>query len=135
MKHHVEGTVQQKLAKPKVNANGDATEYRETKVILEEEIPQKRLIGNTLVVAVAFFSHSWTAHHQAMMMDTCVDGLDQSSIAILIDYSMSYAHSHADASQSEWWSAHQSTVLPVIVYMKDKHGNVTWSRSVAYFSF
>jgi hypothetical protein len=130
MTHRKEGKVWQKLAKPKVNANGDAIEYRESTAILEEQIPQKKLVDNALVVAVAFFSHSWIAHHQAMMLDTCIDGLGVDSIAIIIDYSMSYAHTHADASQSEWWSAHQSTVLPVIVYMKDKHGNVTWTRSI-----
>ena len=32
-------------------------------------------------------------------------------------------------TQSEWWTAHQSTLLPVIVYYRTKDGAVTWARS------
>ena len=98
------------------------------KATLTEKIPQHTLVSNVLVVALAFFSHSWIAQHQAMMFDMCTADIPRNSIAVLLDFSMNYSHNHPDAAQSEWWSAHQSTLLPVIVYMKSRDGSVTWAR-------
>jgi len=130
----VECKVQQRRANPSYTKDGEINHFRETVALKTETVPQRKLVNHALAVAVAFFSHSWIAHHQAMMFDMCVDNLDKSSIAVLIDFSMNYGHNHADAAQNEWWSAHQSTLLPVVVYMRDRSGNVTWAHSHVFLS-
>jgi hypothetical protein len=127
---HYEGKVKQRRAHASYNADGDAEMYRETTATLSKEVPQHELADHVAQVAVSFFTHSWIAHHQAMMFDKCIDGLPPDSICVLLDFSMNYSHAHPDASQQEWWSAHQTTLLPVIVYMTDADGQATWARCV-----
>ena len=131
---HFEDKVQQRRAHPSYNQNGDVENFRETTATLQRETTQKTLITNKMVLAVAFFSHAWTAKHQAEMFDDFVRDMPKNSVCVLLDFSMNYAHNHKDAAQQELWSAHQSTLLPVIVYMKDRCGRVTWARSHVFLS-
>ena len=128
MVEHYKGTVVQPRANPKQMPDGSVLLTRDVPVTLTRLVPQRTLINNALVVAVAFFSHNYIAHHQALMFDKCVDELKPNSIAVLIDFSMNYSHNHPDAEQSEWWSSHQSTFLPVIVYSRSKEGRLVWAR-------
>ena len=125
---HFQGVVQQLRAHPSYNKDGEVEHFRETTATLQRDTTQKKLVSNKLVIAMAFFSHNWTAKHQAEMCDEYVRNMHRNSICVIIDFSMSYAHNHADAAQQEWWSAHQTTLVPVIVYMKSRDGTVTWAR-------
>ena len=129
-----ECTVQQRRAHPSYNSDGTVEHFRDTKAWQTETAPQRKLVTNASVIAVAFFSHSWIAQHQAEMFDMCADKLPADSIAVLIDYSMNYSHGHLNEDQSDFWSAYQSTVLPVVVYMRSKSGKVTWAHSHVYIS-
>ena len=75
-----------------------------------------------------FFWHARLAHHQERAFNNAIDNLPANGILILTDYSMNYSHEHQDAEGAEWWSPFQSTLLPVIVYVKDATGKV-WAES------
>lgn len=124
-------TVKEPRAKPKYTANGDVLLEKEISVIKAQQTTMKELGATLKTESAEFFEHAWVAHHQAQKFDECIDKLPADSVAILLDYSMNYPHEHMDQTQSEWWSSHQSTILPVISYYRDKHGNV-WARSHVY---
>ena len=124
-------TVKEPRAKPKYTANGDVLLEKEISVIKAQQTTMKELGATLKTEAAEFFEHAWVAHHQAQKFDECIDKLPADSVAILLDYSMNYPHEHMDQTQSEWWSSHQSTILPAVSYYRDKHGTV-WARSHVY---
>ena len=65
-----------------------------------------------------FFSHRELHHHQADEFTSCIDNLPDHHIVLLIDYNMNYSHNHPNSTQGEHWSHMQTTLVPVIVYMK-----------------
>ena len=132
--HHYEGEVPQKRAHAAFTEDGSIDNSRGTTATLTKLVSQRELAGLAVVRTEAFFIHSWIANHQARKFDECIDKLPVDTIAILIDYSMNYSHEHANAPQSQWWSAYQSTLLPVIVYSKAKDGTVVWARSHVFMS-
>ncbi len=71
-----------------------------------------------------FVVHAYDAKWQADEFQRCKDGLGRHDICIVIDFAMNYGHAHQDAIQSEHWSKHQSTVVPVAIWYRDKDGNL-----------
>ena len=71
-----------------------------------------------------FVVHAYDAKWQADEFQRCKDGLGPNEICIVIDFAMNYGHAHQDAVQSEHWSKHQSTVVPVAIWYRDKDGNL-----------
>ena len=134
-RRRVFGKVKQRRAHPKHRADGTVEHYREVQAILETEATAKEILHDSLpLISASFFYHRFVAHHQASMFDRCIDNLPLNSIAILLDFSMNYSHEHQDATQSEWWSAHQSTILPIVVYYRTEDGKVVQARSHIYIS-
>ena len=134
-RRRIYGNVKQRRAHPKHRADGTVEYYREVKAILETEATAKEILHDSLpLISTSFFYHRFVSHHQASMFDICIDDLPLNSIAILLDFSMNYSHEHQDATQSEWWSAHQSTILPIVVYYRTKDGEVVQARSHIYIS-
>ena len=64
----------------------------------------------------------------------CIDNLPLNAIAVLLDFAMNYGHEHQDSTQQEWWSAHQTTLLPVVVYYRTADGTLVCARSHVYMS-
>lgn len=71
-----------------------------------------------------FVVHAFDAKWQADEFQRCKDTLGLNDICIVIDFAMNYGHAHQDAIQSEHWSKHQSTIVPVAIWYRDKYGNL-----------
>ena len=72
----------------------------------------------------SFFSHRELHHSQADAFTDCVDYLPVHHMALLIDYNMNHSHNHPDSTQGEHWSHMQTTLVPVIIYVRDEKGVV-----------
>ena len=75
-----------------------------------------------------FFRHRELHHHQADSFIDCIDNLPQHHITLLIDYNMNYSHNHPDSTQGEHWSHMQTTLVPVIIYVREMNQDGTKGR-------
>ena len=128
------GSMEVPRAKPKYEKNGGVVWTKSVSVNMEEERSMAELTDSLMLDSPPFFEHAWIAHHQARKFDETVDGCPFDAIVILLDFSMNYAHDHNDSTQSEWWSGHQSTLLPIVVYSRTPDGKVVRTRSHIYIS-
>ena len=131
--HRVVETVRQQRAHASYSIDGDANTERDVKTVVTTTSPLPEWRGRMLRDFSAFIEHAFIAREQADTFDKQIDELVPGVLLILADYSMNYGHEHQDAEQQEWWSAWQSTLLPVIVYYKDEHG-VVWAESFCFLS-
>jgi hypothetical protein len=69
-----------------------------------------------------FFHHrtkgKWQSGERGF--DGCTTNLPFGHLAILLDYNMNYSHEHRLRAQGEHWCAHQTTLIPVVVYQRQR---------------
>lgn len=78
----------------------------------------KVFTAKTEETLLGFLEHNHSATCAAYAFDEMIDNLDDGEVIMLLDYGMNYSHVHGSEVQADFWTHHQTTVLPIIVYRK-----------------
>ena len=88
--------------------------------------------------SIQFVEHQFIAHIQAECFDECIDNLPFGHLVILTDYSMNHSHEHQDQTAGEHWAKWQTTVLPLVCYLRVRDPvtgrEVVWADAHTFMS-
>lgn len=82
---------------------------------------------------IKFLPHTYASGTSAEGAIALIDHLKFNSTLLLIDYGMNYSAVHVDDAQAEFFNRMQTTVLPIVMYVKDAAGEV-WAESFTFIS-
>ena len=91
-------------------------------------------VGNVLFEAhdyegwresTGFLEHRCTAHRQSDAMDFEIDNVPFGRLIVVGDFAMNFSHVRGEAQQEEHWTAHQTTISPLMVHRRIPNGDGT----------
>ena len=67
-----------------------------------------------------YFNHLWRKRHQERIINLMQDeALRENELFLQADFAMKYSHNHRDALQSEWFLVWMSTILMIVVCIRE----------------
>lgn len=92
------------------------------KITVQEKVKGKprEFFAYAARVLGPYFYHLWRKRHQARIIDQMADeALKENQLFLQADFAMKYSHNHRDALQSEWFLVWVTTILMIVVHIRE----------------